>query len=159
MPLTFNQQFPCLRDRLTGMDGVCWTGESRTRWTRERGSSVDPLTGFFLLLISQVVLPDAYSPGDDRVLHRDNASRLTKDAEKATGLRTGRRYRRWYEREGALEASVGQARPGHRHRDRHDDDQLVCKQSRYINGGRSRRASLKSSGHHDALEATRHDRT
>ena len=121
-----------------------------------RYGSVDRL---FPVLISQVVVLDAYSPGDDRVLHRDNASRLTKDVEKATGLRTGRRYRRWYEREGALEASVGQARPGHRHRDRHDDDQLVCKQSGYINGGRSRRASLKSSGHHDALEATGHDRT
>ncbi len=60
---------------------------------------MDPLTGFALFIAGQVVVPDAYSRGVDWVLHRTNAERLTKDVKGVTGHRTGRYYRRWYERE------------------------------------------------------------
>ena len=69
---------------------------------------MDPLTGFALFLVGQVALPDAYSRGVDRVLHRSNARRLTKDVEKAAGQHTGRRYRQWYEREETWTALVVQ---------------------------------------------------
>ena len=65
----------------------------KTLPTRSVGSSsVDPVA---IWLVSQVAATDAYSRLVDTLRSKDNVARLEKATRKATGIRTGRRYREW----------------------------------------------------------------
>lgn len=144
---------------------------------------MDPLTGFALFRAGQVVLADAYSRGLDWALHRRNAERLAKDVKKATGHRTGHYYRQWYEREETWTHLVTQGEPAYQalvdsldealskrawgKPDRSTVEEIVKTTIGLFVSSIEPSEAVAVEGHrsavrdvaHDAVEATRHERT